>query len=299
MPDGFIPLPNAVGTPTALHLRLAALNRARLNPCLPAEESQPDPAALAAERAFLHAARQHVAPWAATAPTTPTAFAAWFANLEHTGPGQNHPLFPWLARHAPLSAMRWFLTQGVAREAGFEDLTALTQLRMPMRAKLELARNYWEDMVRGQQAGMHGPMLERLAGALTLTPTPQTTVWESLALANTMAGLAYHRHYAYESIGALGVIELTAPGRAAHVAAGLKRLGISAKASHYFTLHAVLDIKHAAAWTQEVILPLIAEDPARATAIAEGALMRLTCGATCFARYWQTLVEASLHTAAD
>ena len=31
--------------------------------------------------------------------------------------------------------------------------------------------------------------------------------------------------------------------------------------------------------------PLVAENPAVATAIAEGALMRLQCGARCFARY--------------
>jgi hypothetical protein len=85
------------------------------------------------------------------------------------------------------------------------------------------------------------------------------------------------------------VIELTAPGRSAAVAAGLKRLGVPAKTRLYFDLHATLDVKHSAAWNAEVIIPAVAEDPRRAKAIAEGALMRLTCGARCFERYRREL----------
>ena len=35
----------------------------------------------------------------------------------------------------------------------------------------------------------------------------------------------------------------------------------------------------------EVLLPLVEEDPRRAKAIAEGALLRLWCGKQCFRRY--------------
>ena len=97
-----------------------------------------------------------------------------------------------------------------------------------------------------------------------------------------MTAMATRRDYAWHSLGALGIIELTAPGRSAAVAAGLKRLGVPAKARTYFQLHATLDVKHSEAWNAEAIGPAIAEDPARAVAIAEGALIRLSCGARCF-----------------
>ncbi|RYI14607.1 MAG: iron-containing redox enzyme family protein, partial [Acetobacteraceae bacterium] len=87
--------------------------------------------------------------------------------------------------------------------------------------------------------------------------------------------------------GALGVIEQTAPSRAVFVGKGLKRLGVPAGDRHYFDLHAILDVKHAAAWNSEAIYPLVASDPTLAPAIAEGALMRLECGAACFRRYRQ------------
>jgi hypothetical protein len=186
-----------------------------------------------------------------------------------------------------MDQMKWFLTQEVAGEAGFEDLTALTQVKMPVRCKLELARNYWDEMGRGNPKAMHGPLLESLARHLGLRPLPETTVTEALALANTMAGLAAHRRYAFHSVGALGVIEMTAPGRSAATSAGLKRLGVKAGNRHYFALHAVLDVKHSLSWNAEVIVPLITADPRAALAIAEGALMRLRCGERCFSRYRQ------------
>ena len=69
--------------------------------------------------------------------------------------------------------MKWFLLQEVAGEAGFEDLLAMAQVKMPVPAKLEMARNFWDEMGRGKAKGMHGPMLERLAGYFELSPTPQ------------------------------------------------------------------------------------------------------------------------------
>ncbi len=238
---------------------------------------------------FLQFLRAEVAARATQAPTEPEAFIAWFENLERTGPGQHDALFPWLEREAALDQMRWYLQQEAAGEAGFDDLTAYTQVKLPARVKLELARNYWDEMGRGNAKGMHGPMLARLVETLDLDPQIETTVWESLALANAMTAMATRRDYAWHALGALGVIELTAPGRSAAVAAGLKRLGVAAKARTYFDLHAVLDVKHSAAWNAEALAPAVAEDPRRATAIAEGALMRLECGARCFERYRREL----------
>lgn len=268
---------------------LAHWNHQRLAPALPTSNWQlildGDAKLQRLEGAFLEELRAQVVEQAAAAPTDPEGFVAWFEALKHSGPGQGDPLFPWLAEEANIDEMRWFLTQEAAGEAGFEDLTALAQLKLPARAKLELARNYWDEMGRGNPKGMHGPMLDALVEALELKPEIDETVWESLALANAMTAMATTRRYAYHAIGALGVIELTAPGRSAMTAAGLRRLGVDGKTRHYFDLHAILDVKHSEAWNREAIAPLVAEDPRRATAMAEGALIRLRCGASCFERY--------------
>ncbi len=219
------------------------------------------------------------------APEEAGAFLRWFEELRDRGHGQGDPLFAWLADKATLAEMRWFLTQEAAGEAGFDDLVALTQVRFPVRAKLEMARNYWDEMGRGHERGMHGLMLAAVVRELGLEPSIEDTVWETLALSNLMAGLASNRRYAYQSVGALGVIEMTAPRRVAQVNAGLKRLDVPAAARAYFQLHAALDVKHSKAWNEEVLFPLVQADARTARPIAEGALMRLASGARCFRRY--------------
>lgn len=212
-------------------------------------------------------------------------FVTWFETLAVTGPGQQHPLFDWLAHNASMSDMHWFLTQEAAGEAGFDDLLAYTQVKLPTQAKLECARNYWDEMGHGKQSAMHGQMLDNMVSELGLQPSIDTTVWQALALSNTMLGLALNRRYTYQSIGALGVIELTAPSRVKKVSVGMKRLGLEGRMRAYFDLHGALDVSHAQAWIREIIAPLAEADPTCARFIAEGALMRLVCGERCFKRY--------------
>jgi hypothetical protein len=266
----------------ARHLRLARLNAVRMKPVAASADWRHDLreefSLRSEEGEFVDAERAAVADRVAEIPADADAFMQWFEGLRESGPGQGDRLFPWLAAHATLAQMRWFLAQEVGGEAGFDDLVALTQVRFPVRAKLEMARNYWDEMGRGHERGMHGPMLANAARELDVHATPESTVWESLALANLMAALAANRRYAYQSVGALGAIEMTAPGRVSLVNAGLKRLGVSPQGRQYFQLHAGLDVQHSKDWNREVLRPL-------ARAIGEGALLRLRCGARAFARY--------------
>ncbi len=272
---------------------LAHWNRERLAPAFPTADWQKmldrDLRMERLQGGFIEELRAEVADAAARVPTDADGFVTWFEELRRSGPGQVDPLFPWLAEEASRDEICWFLQQEAAGEAGFDDLVAYTQVKLPTRAKLELARNYWDEMGRGNIKGMHGPMLDALVETLALEPEIETTLWQSLALANAMTAMATSRRYAWHSVGALGVIELTAPARSAATAAGLRRIGLGDRERRYFDLHAVLDVKHSEDWNREALRPLVDEDPRRATAIAEGALMRLECGARCFAAYREAL----------
>lgn len=276
---------------------LAHWNRERLQPGMPGGAWQcdldRDMRMLRLEGAYLEELRSEVAAEAAEAPKDADAFLRWFEGLRQWGPGQGDPLFHWLAEMADRNQLRWFFEQEAAGEAGFDDLVAYTQVKMPIRAKLELARNYWDEMGRGNIKGVHGGMLDALVETLEVQPAIETTVWESLALANAMTAMATARRYAWHSIGALGVIELTAPDRAAHVASGLRRIGLNEKERRYFDLHAVLDVKHSREWNSEIVHSTVADNPHRGQAIAEGALIRLLCGARCFVRYRSVLWDAA------
>lgn len=278
--------------PLDVHRQLARFNRLRLRPRYTSPtrlEQDAEVMALRLEARFVEQERGAIAARLRDLPQDADAFMDWFENLRDAGPGQHDALFPWLAQQANLAQMKWFLTQEAAGEAGFDDLVALTQVRFPVRAKLEMANNYWDEMGRGREDAMHGPLLDRTVQLLDLHPRMEDTVWESLALANLMVALAANRHWAYQSVGALGVIEMTAPGRVSKVNAGLLRLGFGIEARRYFQLHAGLDVRHSEAWNREVIRPLVEADPGAARPIAEGALLRLNAGARCFARYRREL----------
>jgi hypothetical protein len=278
-----------IGDPEGVHRRLAHWNRRRLAPGAPSprweEELDEDRQMLWLEGAWIEHLREGIWRECAALPRSPEGFIAWFRDLLHTGPGQDDPLFDWLAGDADEDGMKWFLTQEAAGEAGFDDLVAFAQVKLPDLAKLELARNYWDEMGRGNEHGMHGRLLEAAVRELRLQPDIDDTVWPSLALANTLVALCTTRRYAWHAVGALGVVELTAPSRVSRVGAGLKRLGFPPVVRKYFDLHAVLDLKHADDWIANALHPLVEEDPDRAPFIAEGALMRLGCGRRCFDDY--------------
>jgi hypothetical protein len=289
-----------VGTPTDfarerrlrdedVHRVLAHWNHRRLQPAAPhdmwEEELAEEGRMRLLEGRWVEQLRRVARARAAAAPTDVDGFTRWFTELENAGPGQHDPLFDWLADEATAQDMDWFLTQEAAGEAGFDDLVAMAQVKLPDEAKLELARNYWDEMGRGNMKGMHGPMLEAAVKELRLKPTIDGAVWPSLALANTLTAFATTRRYAWHAVGALGVVELTAPGRVARVAQGLKRLGHPPVVRKYFDLHAVLDVRHAEDWIANCLRPLVRDDPGVAQYLAEGALMRLLCGQRCFEAY--------------
>ncbi len=272
-----------------LHTLLSQFNQQRLTPSFITDDwsstIQTDADLLSKEGKFVELERQHVQQYLVHMPNEADAFMQWFENLTEEAPGQDDALFPWLATKATMEQMRWFLQQEAAGEAGFEDLVAMTQVKLPPQAKLEMARNYWDEMGRGHINSMHGLMLASTVKDLNLTPSIEDTVWESLALANLMLAMAMNRRYAYQSIGALGVVEMTAPTRVGYVNEGLKRLNVDFETRKYFQLHATLDIKHSEAWNREVIYSLVKSNPQTAKPIAEGALMRLCCGAKSYEKY--------------
>ncbi len=241
------------------------------------------------EGGFLEELRAEVAEEAAAAPTDVEGFIAWFEALKASGPGQHDALFPWLAEEANLDQLRWFFEQEAAGEAGFDDLVAMTQVKLPTLPKLELARNYWDEMGRGNAKGMHGrcSMLGRDAGG---EPGDREHL-----VAEPGAGQCDDRDGDQPALcvavgGGARRDRADRAGSLCRDAKGLRRLGFSDKERRYFDLHAVLDIKHSEDWNREAIRPAVEEDPRRATAMAEGALIRLKCGERCFEAYRAVLM---------
>lgn len=268
------------------HRALASFNAERLAPALPSHDED-RPAAFALKQLeldLIEHERTRIADAIAEVPQRARAFIEWFECLRMFGPGQFDPLFDWLAEEASLDDMRWFLHQQIAGELRFDDIVAMTQVKMPPGVKLVLARNYWDQMGRGEEDATRSAKLDVLTRELDIDTVGGEVVWEALAVSNLMVAFATRKRYAFEAVGALAVIELTAPDRAERVDAGLARLGVSERARRYFTENVAAARAHAPAWAEGVLRPLIDEEPRRAKAIAEGALLRLGAGARKFVR---------------
>ena len=219
----------------ALHLGLAKWNRRRLAVQTPSADWQArlieDQRMLRLEGAFVEAFRAHVAELVAGVPHDPDGFIAWFEDLKASGPGQWDPLFGWLESEADMRSDEVVPDPGGGGRGGFRGPGGMTQVKLPSRAKLELARNYWDEMGRGAMAGMHGPMLERTVRGLDLHPTIEGTALAKPGARQPMTAFATTRRYAYQSVGALGVVELTAPTRVACVDARPEAAGLRAGAA--------------------------------------------------------------------
>jgi pyrroloquinoline quinone (PQQ) biosynthesis protein C len=281
--------------PRELHVGLNAFNRARLHPFAPTEEWEEDlpfmRAAEIIEGRFVEEERGRAKAQAEVAPRNATDFAKWFSTLKESGPGQYDLFFEYLAYEASREEIQYFTKQEFCGEIGFDDLIALTQIRLPERAKLELARNFWDEQGQGNPEDVHGPLYEVMVHELGIKEIcDNELLWETLAVANLLTALACNRRYTWQSLGALSVIELTSPTRASCVAKGLKRVGISDHGCRYFRLHSTLDVEHWKAWLAEVIIPLVSETPDLAVLIAEGAFLRLNAGARLIKRYRSELM---------
>lgn len=285
----------------AFHIRLAKYNTARLEIIAPITTWEDDELAALEQRMlqgrYLEQQRAAIAALVPQHTHSADHFAKWFASLAEFGPGSHHPFFDWLANDATLTQMKWFLTQEIIVEVGFEDLLSCTQVGLPEQAKLECARNYWDEMGRGKPGATNSVLLSRMIDGLNLKSSINTTVTESLARSNMMHGLATTRRYTYQSLGALGAAELTAPQRTAKVSLGMQRLGLSPWIRSFYDLNTALNVAHQRSWIAEIIRPLVAANPECAQFIAEGALMRLHSDQLCFNRYRAEFgMTKNLHT---
>ena len=162
---------------------LARWNRARLAPGFPDEDwpgaEERDGRMRRQEGQFLDALRADVADEAAGAPTDPNGFIAWFEALRDRGPGQNDPLFPWLARK-PAEELRWFGAGGRGR-AGFRICSLHP---VGCRAGQARSRRNSAEMGRGQSKGMQGRCSNLIEASAS--GCDRRDRLESLAIANAM-----------------------------------------------------------------------------------------------------------------
>ena len=193
------------------------------------------------------------------------------------------PVYQWVAASASWAGLRSFLAMEGGPDGGFDDLVALGQIGLTGEPKLEMARNYWDEMGRGSLRAIHTELQRRMAAAVGVGSTPRALLpLEALDRSLLCTAFATNRQLQPELVGALGLIELQAGPRCRKVVRGLKRLHAGEDALAFYQEHADADPRHGKAWLDHVVRPL-STDPWWAWGVVRGAMYRSAVNAAFFA----------------
>jgi hypothetical protein len=183
-------------------------------------------------------------------------------------------IYEWLAQDADRAEIVEFLSVEGGPDGGFDDLVAACQIGLDGRAKLELARNYWDEMGNGSLARVHTELHRTLSRALSLScPRRERQPVEALERSVLSGLLATNRWLQPEMLGALGLLELQAGPRCRKVVAALERIGTGADALDFYVEHATVDPRHGKDWVDNAVAPFD-DDPRWAAGIVRGARWR-------------------------
>jgi hypothetical protein len=200
--------------------------------------------------------------------------------------------YRWLAKTATWEQLVHFLALEGGPDGGFDDLIAMCQVGLSGSAKLELGKNFWDEMGQGDPAGVHTELHRRLVRALDMPVLPRTELpVEALERAAVGGLLATNRWLQPEMIGALGLLELQAGPRCRLVLQGFDRLGAPADAYPFYVEHAEVDPVHGKDWMDKAIEPLAGERPEWGPRMVKGAWWRATLNLQFFAAVQAALVD--------
>jgi hypothetical protein len=206
--------------------------------------------------------------------------------------------YRWLAETADWPQAVDFLALEGGPDGGFDDLVAVCQVGLSGSAKLELGKNYWDEMGQGDPDAVHTVLHDRLVAALDLPHIPrERQPVEALERAALTGLLATNRWLQPELLGALGLLELQAGPRCRMVLKAFDRLGAPADAYPFYVEHADVDPIHGKDWVEKAIAPTVAKHPAWGPRIVKGAWWRASVNLAFFERVRVDLTAESSEAA--
>lgn len=224
-------------------------------------------------------------------PTTSEAFVEWLKQYIIQHPAGSHAFFNYLKDEASREGMKMFLAQETTLDPRFDDILALMQVGVTGAEKMEIAKNYFDEMGNGQEDEVHTVLFSK---ALTVLGIDQSYIDrillpEALLCGNLSACLALSSRHHYKAIGYFGVTEFLAPRRFKKMVAGWRRLGLPEAGVEYHDLHIRVDAIHGKGWFDNAIEPAARRDPALIKEILFGALIRLSSSQAYLDRLLQTV----------
>lgn len=213
----------------------------------------------------------------AAAPAGPKPYLSWLKGVSRRHPVFKHPYYLRFIRdRADRDDLRTYVIQESAIDGRFDDLLAMMQVGTSGPAKLEIARNFWDEMGNGNPDEVHTRLFNQIFDVFDVTPEDvQREMTANALLSGNLAILVCRYRNLYpEAVGFLGMTEWLVPDRFVNVVQAWERLGLPDIGIVYHRLHITIDSQHAAGWFHRVVLPAATSEHMR-RGIARGALWRL------------------------
>lgn len=231
-------------------------------------------------------------------PGSAASFAAWYGALHRRHREQVEPFFEHLAHRASAQELALYIGMEEQVDGRFDDVIALAQLGMSGRMKLVLAENYWDEMGHGHLEHMHTRLFaesaEHMRRYLDGLEVAALVPAQAIANGNLLLMYALDRRRAARLLGALAILEHTAPYRFSRTVRGLRRLGMPESVIHYHALHIEVDAHHGKQLFEQVLQPLAARSPEALREICIGCLVRFNIALDYYASLSRTMEQLRL-----
>lgn len=214
-------------------------------------------------------------------PEEPDKFLSWLKETARAHRAYKHPYYADFIRHqAGYEDLRAYVIQESVVDARFDDLLALMQVGTAGETKMEIARNFWDEMGNGVPEQVHTHLFNKIFEAFDISEAEleRALTAEALLSGNLAVLLCRYRRHFPEAVGFLGMTEWFAPDRFVQVVHAWERLGLPEAGIAYHKLHITIDSQHAAGWFHNVVVPAASSEYMR-RGIARGALWRLNSSA--------------------
>jgi hypothetical protein len=164
------------------------------------------------------------------------AFVEELKNNIRVHAASKHPFYEhYLPKQASLHDVAFHLAQETRLDPKFDDFIAYLQVGMPLVPKIELARNYWDEIGNGCATRVHTVMFQNALDEVGASNKfiNRNLMLEAVYGGNLATSLAIRRNLLFRAIGNFAVTEYLFPRRCLSLLEAWKRLGLSVKGIEY------------------------------------------------------------------
>lgn len=217
-------------------------------------------------------------------PKSKKEFREWYASVNNVYKSSVKPFFEYFSNHATLEELAIYLIYEQEVDGSFDDIVALGQIGLQGKSKMVLAENYWDEMGNGVAEAVHTTMfadsVDYLRAILNQT-NPKLDVSRNiptdiLANGNMLLMYANRRKYIARLLGAITILEDTAPDRFISTVSLMKKHNLPEQVIRYHEVHVCCDCRHGEDLLDHVLMPLIMDGSDMfLSEVCKGILVRL------------------------